>query len=156
MPMEFATLLGGTCTTIGTFTNLLVVFVAAEMGLKRMGMLDFLVPDAIAGGIEIAYLWLLVPRIIPERVMTLTDTSPRVFTAHLAILEGSPMEGKTLAEALNKIDGPMKVTNVERGMNNFMIPVPSVVLRAGKHLKKYPMKSIIFSWFRHRVIILPA
>jgi len=133
MPMGFATLLGGTCTTIGTSTNLLVVSVAAEMGLSRMEMFDFVVPAAIAGSMGIVYLWLLVPRIMPERELTLADTSPRVFSAHLAILEGSPVEGKTLAEALRKVHGAMKVMSVERGPD-FMIPLPSVVLRAGDHL----------------------
>jgi di/tricarboxylate transporter len=134
MPMGFSTLLGGTCTTIGTSTNLLVVSVAAEIGLKRMDMFDFLVPAAIAGSIGIVYLWLVAPRIIPERELTLADISPRVFSAHLAILEGTPIEGKTLAEARKKVDGTMKVTSVERGLDNFMIPFPSLVLKAGDHL----------------------
>ena len=51
MPMGFATLLGGTSTTIGTSTNLLVVAVAEEMGLSRIGMFDFLLPAALAGTI---------------------------------------------------------------------------------------------------------
>ncbi len=134
MPMGFATLLGGTCTTIGTSTNLLVVSVAAEMGLKRLEMFDFLVPALAAGSVGIAYLWLVAPRIIPDRNLALADTSPRVFTAHLEILEGSPVEGKTLGEALKKVDGAMKVSSVERGPSNFMIPFPSVVLKAGDHL----------------------
>jgi di/tricarboxylate transporter len=134
MPMGFATLLGGACTTIGTSTNLLVVSVAAEMGLKRMDMFEFLLPATIAGSIGIAYLWLVVPRIIPERELTLADTSPRVFSAHLAILEGTEVEGKALSEARKKADGAMKVTSVERGLDNFMIPFPSLVLKAGDHL----------------------
>ena len=134
MPMGFATLLGGTCTTIGTSTNLLVVSVAADMGLERMDMFDFLIPAAIAGSLGIAYLWLVAPRILPERELTLADTSPRVFSAHLAILEGTPVEGKTLAEARKKVDGSMKVMSVERGVDHFMIPFPSLVLKAGDHL----------------------
>ena len=134
MPMGFATLLGGTCTTIGTSTNLLVVSVAAEMGLKRIDMFDFLLPAAIAGSVGIAYLWLVAPRIMPAREPALADTSLRVFTAHLAILEGSPVEGKTLAEARKKVDGAMKVMSVERGLDNFMIPFPSLVLKAGDHM----------------------
>lgn len=134
LPMGFATLLGGSCTTIGTSTNLLVVSVAAEMGLPRMGMFYFLVPALIAGGVGILYLWLIVPRLMPDRELPITDTSPRIFTAHLEILEGSPAEGKTLAEALKKITGPKKVLSVERGMNNYMIPLPSVELKAGDHL----------------------
>ncbi|WP_319574209.1 SLC13 family permease [uncultured Desulfobacter sp.] len=134
MPMGFATLLGGTCTTIGTSTNLLVVSVASDMGLKRMDMFDFMVPAAIAGSVGIAYLWLVAPRIIPERKPTLADTSLRVFSAHLVIIEGTPIEGMTLDEAGKKVDGSMKVMSVERGLNNFLIPFPTLVLKAGDHL----------------------
>ncbi len=134
MPMGFATLLGGTCTTIGTSTNLLVVSVAAEMGLKRIDMFDFILPAAIAGSIGIAYLWLVAPRIIPEREPSLAGTSPRVFSAHLAIREGTAIEGKTLADARKKVDGAMKVMSVERGHENFMVPFPTLELKAGDHL----------------------
>lgn len=134
MPMGFATLLGGASTTIGTSTNLLVVSVAADIGLRRMGMFDFLAPALIAGSFGLLYLWLLAPRIIPKRNVSLADSSPRVFVAHLAVLEESPVKDKTLAEAMEKTDGAMKVTSVERGMNNFMMPFPKLVLRVGDHL----------------------
>ena len=134
MPMGFATLLGGTCTTIGTSTNLLVVSVAADMGLRKMGMFDFLLPAAIAGGIGIAYLWLIVPRIIPERKLTLADTSPRVFTAHLALRDESSIIGKTLAEAIKKVDGAIKIQGVKRDTGSLTMPLPSVVLRTGDQL----------------------
>ena len=48
MPMGLATLVGGMATTIGTSTNLLVVSVAADMGLRRFQMFDFFMPVAIA------------------------------------------------------------------------------------------------------------
>ncbi len=134
MPMGFATLLGGTSTTIGTSTNLLVVSVAAELGLRRLQMFDFLMPALIAGSFGIAYLWLLAPRIIPSRELPLADTSPRIFAAHLAIPETSVMVGQSLAEALKKTDGTMKVSSVERGHENFMLPFPSLVLKSGDHL----------------------
>ncbi len=134
MPMGFSTLLGGTCTTIGTSTNLLVVSVAADMGLRRIEMFDFLIPALISGGIGIIYLWLLVPRIMPDRKLTLADTSPRVFSAHLAILEESSAVGKTLAEAIKKIDGGLRVKGIKRGSDNLIMPLPSVVLKAGDQL----------------------
>ncbi|MDX2479322.1 MAG: SLC13 family permease [Desulfuromusa sp.] len=134
MPMGFATLLGGTCTTIGTSTNLLVVSVAADMGVRRLEMFDFLIPGAIAAGIGISYLWLIVPRIMPERKLALADTSPRIFTAHLAILEESSSIGKTLAEVIKKVDGGMKIKGIRRGTDNFTMPLPSVVLKSGDQL----------------------
>lgn len=134
MPMGFATLLGGTCTTIGTSTNLLVVSVAADMGLKRIEMFDFVIPAAIAGGVGILYLWLIVPRIMPDRKMTLADTSPRVFSAHLAFLEESSSIGKTLAELIQKVDGGLKVKGIRRGSDSLTMPLPSVVLKIGDQL----------------------
>ncbi|VEN73785.1 TrkA-C domain protein [Candidatus Desulfarcum epimagneticum] len=134
MPMGFATLVGGTCTTIGTSTNLLVASVAAEMGLEPMGMFYFLVPAALAGSVGILYLWLVAPRIMPERDMPLADSSPRIFSAHLAISENSSVAGKTLAHAIEKVHGEMKVLNVERGPDNFIMPLPGLKLKAGDHL----------------------
>ena len=134
MPMGFSTLLGGTCTTIGTSTNLLIVSVAAEMGLKKMGMFDFLVPAVLAGSVGMIYLWLIAPRLIPQREIAIANTSPRVFDAHLAVLEESPLAGKPLSTALELTDGSMKVLALERGHGNMIVPLPDVVLQAGDHL----------------------
>ena len=41
VPMNFAVLIGGTATTIGTSTNLLVVSLSAELGLPRFGVFEF-------------------------------------------------------------------------------------------------------------------
>ncbi len=134
MPMGFATILGGMSTTIGTSTNLLVVSVAADLGLKQIEMFDFLFPALIAGAIGVLYLWGIAPRILPGREVLLTDTSPRIFSAHLEIRESSPMKGKRLGDAIEKTHGAMKVISVERGPDNFMIPFPNVVLKQGDHL----------------------
>ena len=53
MPMGLATLVGGMTTTIGTSTNLLVVSVAADMGLPRMEMFAFFLPASMACGVGI-------------------------------------------------------------------------------------------------------
>jgi di/tricarboxylate transporter len=134
MPMGFATLLGGTATTIGTSTNLLVVAVATEMGLTGFEMFDFVRPALLAGGVGIAYLWLVAPWIIPAREQPLADISPRVFAAHLAILPESPVVGETLAKARKLTDGRMQVSGIERGRGKFMIPFPELVLKEGDHL----------------------
>jgi di/tricarboxylate transporter len=134
MPMGLSTLLGGMSTTIGTSTNLLVVSVAADMGMRRLQMFDFLLPAVIAAGFGMAYLWLVAPRILPKRQPPLADTSPRFFTAHLAIRKEGKGEGKTLAEAVKLTGGAMKVRSIERGPNTFVFPLPDAKLRAGDHL----------------------
>ena len=134
MPMGFATLIGGMNTTIGTSTNLLVVSVAADLGLRRFQMFDFFVPAILAGGAGIAYLWLIAPRLIPDRDAAMTDTSPRVFTAQLNIPEGSFADGKSLHEILKKTDNQMKVRRVRRSENTHTVPLPDLLLTSGDRL----------------------
>ncbi len=134
MPMGLATLVGGMATTIGTSTNLLVVSVAADMGLRRLQMFDFFVPVAIAGGAGIVYLWLVAPRLLPRREAQLADTSPRIFTAQLGIQEGGFADGKPLSEIRAKTGDVMKVTRIQRGPNTFVVPLSDVAVKAGDRL----------------------
>lgn len=134
MPMGFSTLLGGSATTIGTSTNLLIVSVAAEMGLRKLGMFDFLIPAALAGTVGLLYLWLVAPRLLPRRNLTLANNSPRVFDAHLAIVDTSPAAGLSLAKAIELTGGAMRVLTLERGHGHLITPLPDVILQPGDHL----------------------
>jgi len=134
MPMGFATLVGGMCTTIGTSTNLLVVSVAADMGVEKFSMFDFLLPASIASVIGIAYLWLVAPRIVPQRDTPLSDSSPRVFLAQLHIPEDSKSVGKTLAELIKLTSDSMKVERIQRGEDTYISLLPDVEIKAGDRL----------------------
>lgn len=134
MPMGFATLVGGMSTTIGTSTNLLVVSVAADMGLRRLNMFDFLLPAAIAGGLAILYLWLLAPRLLPKREAHMQDTSPLIFAAHLHIEPGSFADGKSLAEVIDKTGGRLKIRKLYRDTDTALTPLPDAILRAGDRI----------------------
>jgi Na+/H+ antiporter NhaD/arsenite permease-like protein len=67
MPMGLATLIGGMATSIGTSTNLLVVGIAADLGQRRFEMFDFTLPVLLAGGAGLMFLWLVAPRMLPNR-----------------------------------------------------------------------------------------
>ncbi|MCY4563311.1 MAG: SLC13 family permease [Gammaproteobacteria bacterium] len=134
MPMGLATLIGGMGTTIGTSTNLLVVSVAADLGMRRFAMFDFLYPAAIAAGVAILYLWLIAPRLLPKREITLTDPSHRLFEARLHLNDDSPTIGRTLAEAMAMTEGDMRVRSIRRG-NTYIVPLPDVTLRRGDRLR---------------------
>jgi di/tricarboxylate transporter len=133
MPMGLSTLVGGMSTTIGTSTNLLVVGVAADLGLRRFDMFDFFVPAIIAGSVGILYLWLIAPRILPQREAAMTDTSPRIFTAQLNIVEDSYADGRTLAELRKKTGDSMRVQRIQRG-GSVLLPLPDIVIQAGDQL----------------------
>ncbi len=134
MPMGFATLVGGMATTIGTSTNLLVVNVAADLGLEKFGMFDFAVPACIGACVGIIYLWLIAPRLLPERESKLQDLSPRLFDARLLLGSNSLVIGKRLSEAIAMTGGDMNVVRVRRG-DTMLMPLPDVVLREGDRLR---------------------
>ena len=131
MPMGFATLIGGMSTTIGTSTNLLVVSVAVDMGMKNFGMFDFFLPVIIAGSFAMLYLWLVVPYFIKERKTPLMDTSPRVFTAKLMISEESASKDQPLDELVAKTDGMMNVLRIHRNNSDmYVLPNSKNIIKA--------------------------
>lgn len=64
MPVNFAILIGGMLTTIGTSTNLLVISIAADFGMRPMGVFDFTATTGIALLVALPYLWLVAPRLL--------------------------------------------------------------------------------------------
>ncbi|MBT8085454.1 MAG: SLC13 family permease [Woeseia sp.] len=134
LPMGLATILGGMTTTIGTSTNLLVVGIANDMGLKTFGVFDFMLPAAIVGGVGILFLWLIAPRLLPDRIPPMADTTPRVFSAQMHVKEGSFADGKTLSDILAKTSGEMRVDKIQRSESLFLAKLPSVILQPGDRL----------------------
>jgi di/tricarboxylate transporter len=135
MPMGFATSIGGMATSIGTSTNLLVVAVAADLGLRQFGMFDFAFPAMLAGSIGLLYLWIVAPRIIPLREARLPTTSPRHFTAQLRIHDDSIVNQKPLSEAIEMTHGELDVIQILRGPENArLIALPDLLLRSGDRI----------------------
>ena len=66
MPVNFAILAGGMLTSIGTSTNLLVLSIATDLGMKPMGLFDFTTTAAVAVLIAMPYLWLIAPYLLPD------------------------------------------------------------------------------------------
>ncbi|MDP7041026.1 MAG: SLC13 family permease [Gammaproteobacteria bacterium] len=134
LPMGLATIIGGMSTTIGTSTNLLVVGISRDMGLIEFGMFDFFLPVVIVGGVAIVFLWLVAPRLLPDRLPPLADTNPRVFNSQLFIKEDSFAAGKTISEVLAKTNGQMRISKIQRSESLFLAKLPSVTLQPGDRL----------------------
>ncbi len=134
LPMGLATLIGGMGTTIGTSTNLLVVSVAADMGMERFQMFDFVLPVVIAGTLALIYLWLIAPRIIPERQPPMMNVSHRIYNTQLTIPQGHPLLGHHLSELIHKAGPELHVQRILRGNNLYIAPLPDVQIHAGDNL----------------------
>ncbi len=134
LPMGLATIIGGMATAIGTSTNLLVVGISRDMGVQQFGMFDWVLPVAIVGGIGILFLWLVAPRLLPDRTPPMADTSPRIFSARLHVKEGGFADGKSLSEVLAKAGGTLRIDKIQRTESLFLAKLPSVVLQPGDRL----------------------
>ncbi|GFE81212.1 SLC13 family permease [Steroidobacter agaridevorans] len=136
MPMTFASQIGGMGTPIGTSLNLLVIGSAASLGVERFHMFDFIAPAALAAIPGLLFLWLIAPRLLPDKHPhpSFVNASPRIFDAQLHISDSSPVAGKTLADAKKLTQGEMSVVSVRRSQDLVISPLPDVILRAGDQL----------------------
>lgn len=134
MPMTFSAQIGGMLTPIGTGLNLLIIGSAAQMGVHRFGMFDFLLPGLIVATVGVLYLWLIAPRLLPDRETQFQDTSPRVFNAVLHVTGDSYANGRTITDVIQKAAGEMRINRIQRGENLTLAKLPSSVLREGDRL----------------------
>ena len=134
MPMGLATIIGGMSTTIGTSTNLLVVGISQDLGIMSFEMFDWVRPVAIVGGAGLLFLWLVAPRLLPDRTPPMADITPRIFSAQLHVKEGGFADGATISEVLNKTHNQMRIDKIQRSESLFLAKLPSVVLLPGDRL----------------------
>ncbi|WP_390473931.1 SLC13 family permease [Altererythrobacter sp. MTPC7] len=97
IPLNAASLIGGVATTIGTSTNILVVSIAVDLGMPRMGVFHFTPIVLVAGAIALPYLWLVMPRLLGDNRVE-KNHAERRFMARLRIEEDSPLRGQDAAD----------------------------------------------------------
>ena len=133
MPMNCAVLIGGMGTTIGTSTNLLVVSIAADLGVPRFGIFEFTPIVAQAAAFGLLYLWLVAPRLLPDRPTRLANASPRVFDAVLYVTPKSYADGRKLIDVRRRVSD-LRIQRIQRGDDVFLMKLPSLKLQAGDRL----------------------
>lgn len=133
MPMNFAVMIGGMSTVIGTSTNLLVTSIAARMDAAHFGIFDFTPIVAIAALAALPWLWFAAPRMLPAAH---AETAPveRLFDAVLFVPDGSPAVGATLGDLLERSKRELRVKSVQRGENLSVVRLPNLQLAAGDRL----------------------
>jgi di/tricarboxylate transporter len=132
LPMNYAGLIGGMATTIGTSTNLLVVGIAADLDIPAFGLFGFTGIVAIAAAVALPYLWLVAPRLLPQTETGLKSASPLAFDAVLDIRKGGFADGKQLRAVLKR-SGGLRILKVLRAGNELM-RLPTQTLQAGDRL----------------------
>lgn len=102
IPLSYAALFGGTCTLIGTSTNLLVSGYAQKHGLEPFSMFEFSMPAlwlALAG---IVYLLTIGRTLLPSRAATDKGSLSQQlndYVVDITVAEGSAESGLNLRES---------------------------------------------------------
>jgi len=102
IPLNAASLLGGLATTIGTSTNILVVSIAVDLGMPRMGVFHFTPIVLIASAIALPYLWLVMPRMLGDNRVEAIEAERR-FETRLRIGSDSTLIGQELSSILPRL-----------------------------------------------------
>ncbi len=101
IPVSYASILAGTCTLIGTSTNIIISDLSAESGFGTLSMFELSiigVPIAIVG---MLFLLLIAPKILPalaNPICQLQDSEHRKYLAELLIPSSSKLIGQNPTE----------------------------------------------------------
>lgn len=137
MPLSFGALFGGTCTLIGTSTNILVSAIAVKYGAPPFGMFEFSQFSVIILGAGIVYMFFIGVRLIPERGfekgMALEDVR-REYLVEVTVEPDAEFIGRPLPHTpLEKLD--IEVQEIVREGQMVRLPAIEVTLSPGDLLR---------------------
>ena len=132
MPVNFAVLCGGIVTALGTSTNLLILSIAAGLGVAPIGIFDFTAISIGALAIALPYLWLVAPRLLPD-IKPRGLASSRRYEARVHIEAGSRLAGRSIAQSSRALGRALPLLQVERA-GRVLEPAPGVIFEYGDNL----------------------
>ena len=131
MPLAFGAILGGTCTLIGTSTNLAVSGAMTRYGLPPFSMFELTKVGIAIVGVGMLYMLLVGLRLLPSRGGEESFTESyrmREYMSEVIVLGDSPLVGRTLAEANLSDTLDLTVVGIIRGVQGRIAP------RAGERI----------------------
>ena len=102
MPLSFFAMLGGTCTLIGTSTNILVDSFGQDQGFAPFRMFEFTALGLVLLAVGTLYILLVARHTIPEAIAAESPDQEFHLNRYLSevlILEKSPLIGQTIVQA---------------------------------------------------------
>ena len=136
IPLSYAAILGGTCTLIGTSTNLVVNGLLVERlpgaGLQMFDLAWVGLPVAVAG---IGFIYATSRWLLPERRPALAQFSkPREYSVEMLVDRDGPLVGRSIEEAgLRHLSG-MYLIEIDRNEQVLPAVSPREVLQGGDRL----------------------
>ena len=136
IPLSYAAILGGTCTLIGTSTNLVVngllIEKAPGAGLRMFDLAWVGVPVAVIG---VGFILLSSRWLLPDRRPVISQLAdPREYSVEMLVDADGPLVGKNIENAgLRHLSG-MFLAEIDRDGTVLPAVSPSEVLNAGDRL----------------------
>jgi len=138
IPMSFASIFGGTCTLIGTSTNIVVSGIAEKAGVDGISMFEMAPLGLILLAAGILYLIYFGVKILPGRTGDQDLKAKfglRDYLTEIEILENGWTAGKSIMDSHLVKELDMDIIEVRRGDERFSMPAGDFVLKAGDMLK---------------------
>jgi di/tricarboxylate transporter len=121
MPLAFASILGGTCTLIGTSTNVAVSGYISKVGMQPLSLFEITPLGLIIVVVGIAYMMIVGKRLLPDnKDESLTEEyAIREYLSEIVVMRDSHLVGQKIFESdLAKID--FRVLEVIRGDRKYL------------------------------------
>ncbi len=135
LPLSYAAILGGTCTLIGTSTNLVVDGLMQSRGIPGLHIFELAwvgIPLLLAGAL---FLILFGGRLLPEREGVVEQLEhAREYHVEMAIPKGSPLHGKSIRDAGLRNLQHGYLTDISRGEKLYTAVGPDMQLQEGDQI----------------------
>lgn len=138
IPLSFASIFGGTCTLIGTSTNLLVNGIAEKAGIPTIGMFDMTLMGSILLFTGIIYMLLVGIKLLPQRKNEQDLEAKfhmRNYLTQIALLPNSEPVNKSIMNSTLLKDLDIDIIEVSRNQEKYMLPAGDFILQANDVLK---------------------
>ena len=132
MPISFAALFGGTCTLIGTSTNILVSSYAKKYGLEEFGMFEFSAAALCLLVVGFLYMFFIAPFLLPKREEESDELTKKVekYVIEIVIEEGCTDIDRTIVESKLVSEYKVNIMSIMRdGILNYKLGPQTVILK---------------------------
>ncbi|WP_242917077.1 SLC13 family permease [Pontibacter liquoris] len=121
MPLAYAAILGGTCSLIGTSTNVAVSGYIAKVGLAPVGLFEITGIGTVIFLVGLVYMLTVGQRMLPNRDdQQLTEEYKlQRYLTEIVVLPDSPLDGQ-LVFASDLASLNFRMLNIIRGKENFL------------------------------------
>ena len=138
IPLSYASIFGGTCTLIGTSTNVLVSGIAEKHGLESFPMflsapigIVFLIVGSL-------YIFLFGKKLLPNRISEgdlEKKFSMRDYLTELELMDNSELVGQRIMDSVIVRELEIDIIEIRRNGYRYTLPAGDFVLRKGDFVK---------------------